>query len=77
MRRAAPRQPRQNRSGELTQIHVRCAGVRKTLIFGYSGLLIESRMSASGQQRKSAEVAGMSAPGGKADVDFGRLGVRL
>ncbi len=49
MRRAAPRQPRQNRSGELTQIHVRCAGVRKTLIFGYSGLLIESRMSASGQ----------------------------
>ncbi len=51
MRRAAPRQPHQNRSGELTQIHVRCAGVRKTLIFGYSGLLIESRMSASGQQR--------------------------
>ena len=51
MRRAAPRQPRQNRSGELTQIHVRCAGVRKTLIFGYSGLLIESRMSASGHKQ--------------------------
>jgi hypothetical protein len=29
-----------------------------------------------GQQRKSVEVAGMSAPGGKADLKFGRPKVR-
>ena len=29
------------------------------------------------QTRKSAEVAGMSAPGGRADIDFRRLEVRL
>ncbi len=34
-------------------------------------------MSAVGQQRKSVEVAGMSAPGGKADNDFGRPDVSL
>jgi len=34
-------------------------------------------MTAVGQNRKSAEVAGMSVAGGRAEVDFGPLEVRL
>ncbi len=34
-------------------------------------------MFESVQQRKSVEATGMSALGGKADLDFGRLEVRL
>ncbi|MEE8236974.1 MAG: hypothetical protein V3S67_01560, partial [Gammaproteobacteria bacterium] len=36
-----------------------------------------SRMSASGQNRKSSVDLGMSVVGGKAEVDFGRLEVCL
>ncbi len=44
-------------------------------LIGLHNSILRTRKSGKGQQRKSSVGLGMSAPGGKADLNFGRLDV--